>query len=119
MELESALAGERGYLLPLNISSLAYVASLLVKSGEGICYGLSGYNSKGSAQFVQVIDSNTIPADGAIPVTILTVPASSNFSLDYGTHGRVFRGGIVVCNSSTGATKTLGSADCWFDVQYL
>ncbi len=124
-ELEHVLAGERGYLLPLNVSSVAYVASLAVKAGEGVCYGLSGYNSKATAQFVQVHDATTLPADGAIPVTILYVPGLSNFSVDYGgavavpLRGRVFRQGIVVCNSSTGPTKTIGSADCWFDVQYV
>ena len=113
------VAGELGYLIPLNISSVVYVNALVAKSGEGVCYGFSGYNSKASAQFIQVFDANAVPADTAVPVTILSVPATANFSVDYGWRGRVFRAGIVVCNSSTGPTKTIGSADCWFDVQYV
>ena len=54
-----------------------------------------------------------------MPVTILSVPTVQNFSIDYGPYGRAFQVGIVVCNSSTAATKTVGSADCWLDVQYV
>ena len=117
--MASILAGERGDLLPVNARSVAYEASRVAKSGAGLCFGLSGYNSKVSAQFILVFDAQTVPADGAVPETIISVPAASNFSLDYGYHGRAFTQGIVVCNSSTGPTKTIGSADCWFDVQYV
>ncbi len=48
-----------------------------------------------------------------IPICTFAVPTLSNFSLDYPA-GLPFRNGIVVCNSTTGPTKTLGSADCYF-----
>lgn len=104
--------------LPVNKTGNAYVNALVVKSGSGTLWGFSGYNSNTAAQFVQVHDANSVPADGQIPKILLAVPPSSNFSVDFGQRGRAFSQGIVICNSSTGATKTIGSADCWFDVQY-
>lgn len=103
---------------PSNATTTAYAASLVVKASAGSLYMITGYNSKSSAQFIQVFDSATLPIDTSIPKITFIVPASSNFSLDLGTYGRAFTSGIVVCNSSTGPTKTIGSADCWFDVQY-
>lgn len=102
-----------------NATVAAYAASLLVKATGGTLYGLSGYNSKGSAQFIQVHDAAALPADTAVPTLIFTVPASSNFSFDLGLRGRAFVNGIVISNSSTGPTKTIGAADCWLDAQYL
>ena len=101
-----------------NSTSTAYVASQIILASSGHLFGVTGYNSKGSAQFIQLHDSATLPADTGVPVVVFYVPASSPFSLSFGEKGRHFAVGIVICNSSTGATKTLGSADCWFDAQY-
>lgn len=107
---------------PLNIHSNAYASSLVVKTGPGILYGLSIYSSRTSAQFIQIFDyanaATPVPADGAIPVAVYTIPASSNLTLDW-IPGRSFNSGIVVTNSSTGPTKTIGSADTYIDAQYL
>jgi len=112
------LGGEGEHLLPRNATTLKYSASLVAKSGAGILYGFSGYNS-GAAQFVQVFDSDTVPADTAVPVFVMTAAATANFWAAWVWPGRTFDRGIVICNSSTGPTKTIGSADCWFDVQFL
>lgn len=104
---------------PSNAATTAYAASLIVKSAAGTLVGLSGYNSKTSTQFLQIHDAAALPADAAVPKVVLAVPASSPFSLDFGPRGRAFASGIVICNSSTGPTKTIGSADLWLDAQYL
>lgn len=99
----------------------AYAASLLVKTDSGIVYGISGYNSAAASQFIQLHDAFSLgnAADGSIPITFFVVAAASNFSIDFGISGRSFSAGLLVCNSSTATTKTIGSADCWFDVRYV
>lgn len=101
-----------------NASTTVYATSLVVKATPGTLYGLTGYNSKTSSQFIQVHDAAALPADTAVPVFVMTVPAQSNFSVEWGMYGKAFTAGIVLSNSSTGPTKTIGSADCWFDCRY-
>lgn len=104
--------------VPTNATSSALEASRVVKNAAGTLYGLSGFNSKTSAQYIQLHDANALPGNGAAPVMVFQVPANAPFQLDYGNRGRAFANGIVVCNSSTLATKTIGSADIWVDAQY-
>ena len=99
-------------------TTTALAASLVVKAKAGTLYGLTGDNNKSSEQFIQIHDAASPPADPAVPKIVFRVPAAKSFSLDY-NEGREFQVGIVVSNSSTEATKTIGSADCWFDVQYI
>ncbi len=102
----------------LNSTSIIYETSRVVKTKPGTLFGFSGYNSKASAQFILVHDAYALPAAGAVPVIVISVAASSPFTFDVGTLGRTFKYGIVLSNSSTGPTQTIGSADCWFDIQY-
>ena len=102
-----------------NSTSTAYEASRVIKASAGTLYRITGYNSKTSTQFIMVSNTTAVPADAQTPVVLFAVPASSNFSLDYGDIGRYFSTGICVFNSSTSPTKTIGAADCFFDCQYL
>jgi hypothetical protein len=100
-----------------NTTVVALDDALIVKAAAGKLWGIQGHNS-GPAQYIQLHDSATVPADTAVPKVVLFVAEDGNFSLDFGRKGRSFASGIVVCNSSTPATKTIGSSDCWFDAQF-
>lgn len=101
----------------ISVKTSANAASLQVATTRKVLLGLIGYNAKTSDQFIQVFNSASTPADGAAPDFMLPVKASSGFTLDLGFHGIDCSAGIYICNSSTQQTKTIGSADCWFNAQ--
>ena len=96
------------------VASTAYATSLVAKASAGTLIAVFGYNSKASAQFIQIYNTTSLPADAAVPIATFTVPATSNFSLAIPISGLPMTTGITIGNSSTGPTKTVGSADCWF-----
>lgn len=91
------------------VSSTAYEASRVLKASAGNLVSLFGYNS-GAAGFIQLFDAATLPADGVAPVATFAVPGTANFSLDVAVLGLPFSAGIVAAFSTTGPTKTLGTA---------
>lgn len=95
----------------------AYAASLVVLDRPGRLIGLFGHNS-GAEQFIQIHDATSLPADTAVPAHIFKAAAGDNFYVALPGTGLPLENGIVVCNSSTGPTKTIGAADCWFTAVY-
>jgi hypothetical protein len=105
--------------LPLNSRSNVYENARLVKAGPGYLFGFTVYNSKGSGQFIQVHDSATLPAEGAVPEVVIDIATVVAKGVQWLPLGRSFLRGIYLVNSSTAPTKTIGSADCFFDAQYI
>jgi hypothetical protein len=92
-------------------------ASLVVHTSPALLIGFTV--SSVAAQFIQVFDALSLPADATVPTLSFAVAATNHLSVNYALAPRGFRSGIVICNSSTQHAKTIGSADCIFDVQYL
>lgn len=104
-------------LKPINRTVNAYVSNIVASTVPTTLLGLTVTNSAVTAQYIQLHNTQSLPADDEIPVLPIRVEALSSLGLDFGVYGREFTQGLVVCNSSTGPTKTIGAADCWFDVQ--
>lgn len=81
------------------------------------CFSITGFNTKATDQYILVFDLDAVPANGAVTPLILTAFAGLPFAFVW-EGGRLFANGITVCNSTTAATKTIGSADCTFDINY-
>ena len=94
------------------------VAASFVQTGLLRVYGWTVYSSLAASQWILMFDASSIPADSAVPIIAFPVSLQSQVSVYYGPMGRVFRRGIVLCNSTTDTTKTIGAANCLFDVQY-
>ena len=101
-----------------NVTVTALSSSLVVSDKPATLYGLSGINS-GVEQYIQIHDAVSLPADTSIPVIVFKVPAGENFSVGFDPKGRIFDNGVVLCNSTTLDTKTIGAANCWFDAQVI
>ena len=102
---------------PLNFN-VEVLRNAIVVPGRIVVYGFTVYNTKSSAQYLNVFDANTVPADNAVPLFSFALAANNGVGFGFTPRGRQFQTGLVLCNSSTDTLKTIGSADCFFDVQF-
>lgn len=112
-----AAGDQTAYLSPFNVSSPKYESSRVVAAGRARLLGVSVFSSNVASQWIQLHDASTLPADGAVPVWTQTIGGVGNLGFLW-IPGRIFEAGIVICNSTTGPTKTLGAADTFFDCQW-
>ena len=95
------------------------LANRLVVPGQAILYGFTACSTNAGSQFILLFDSATSPANGAVPLAFFPCSTNNLVQEYYGHVGRHCYQGITLCNSSTAATLTAGSADTLFDVQYI
>lgn len=94
-------------------------ASGVIKASAGKLYVVTVTNDNGAARWIQFYNTTSVPADTAVPVISVKLAAGAAMQLSWGALGRYFSTGICWANSTTGPTKTIGSADTEIDVQYL
>lgn len=100
---------------PQATTSGGLVASLIIKPGNRL-FHIVFTNTNASARYVQLFDATALPADATVPTVLLgSVASGVTATFDFGFWGRLFANGIIICNSSTAATKTIGSADSFID----
>lgn len=102
----------------LRANSAGLAASLIVKASKGYLIAVHLINTNVGARFLQVFDSATLPADTTVPLISISVPAGGTFLLNFAPFGLLMQNGIAVCNSTTAATKTLGSADSFISAAF-
>jgi hypothetical protein len=103
--------------VPTNFYPPRLAASIVVP-GHILVYGYEVYNSNGSTQYVLMFDASALPADAAVPILAQNAATKTLVGNSWTPQGREFLEGFVLCNSSTDTAKTIGAADCFFDVQY-
>lgn len=111
--------GGGGTVTTSNATSSALEGSHVVKASAGKLYRATVFNGGASGQYYQLHDAASLPADTAVPIEPIYVPANSAGSWDFAAQPRSFATGIVVTNSSTGAMLTHGGNDSLFDAQYV
>lgn len=96
-------------------NSVSYEASRAAKATSGTLFSVSIFNSAAVSQFYQLHNAASLPSNGAAPASIIKIPAGGSGGWDFGVRGRPFSTGIVISNSSTGPTLTVGAADSYYD----
>jgi hypothetical protein len=87
--------------------------TLNVKAGAGMVFSASCYNANASSRWLQLHNTATTPAGGAVPTVSILVPSGAQVIVGtdfFSNEGVGFTYGIAFAFSTTAATYTAGSA---------
>lgn len=99
------------------VANTAVSACYVVSAQAASVFSISGYVAQ--ASFIEVTNTTTIPADGAVtPLAVAYAASAGSFSIDYGALPARFTTGVTVCASTTGPfTKTATGATNYFSAR--
>lgn len=106
------------YATASNSVSTAEENDRVVSSVPATLFGVSMTNENASTRYLQIHNTASAAAEGAVPIASIRVGTGETQSIDYGLRGREMTVGIYVCSSTTQNTKTLAADDHLFDAQY-
>lgn len=109
-------AGDRRYPAAAN-SANALAANAVVATGPGWLYDIAGYNN--AEPYLHIHDAASQPANGTVPLLIIPITAATPQWFEKQFPGGLrFYTGLVICNSSTEETTTIGGATTQFVCNY-
>ena len=106
---------------PLSANPRVLANFVAVKSGAGLLFGFSVYNSAAFGQNVQFFDATTVAAltsGTTVPWINWPIQARQTIVISFTKPWRACTQGIVLANSTTDTVWTQGANNCVFDVQY-
>lgn len=101
-----------------NYSALA-AASGVIKVSAGKLLKVTLTNDNAAARYLQFFNLTAVPADATVPLFAVKLNIGETIELHWEPFGKYFTTGICWCNSTTGATKTIGTADSYVEATYL
>jgi hypothetical protein len=90
-------------------TSDAAIAGAIVRDVPCVLAGFIATNANAATRFIQVHDSKTVPADGAVPLMSFKIAAGEQYVLS--EVPLPLSNGLYICLSTTQNTKTLAGAD--------
>lgn len=93
--------------------NLGAAATANVKASPGNVYSIYCRNINAAVRYIQLHDTATTPAPGAVPLYTFLIPASGSVVIDaafFGEMGASFASGIAFAFSTTETTYTAGTA---------
>jgi hypothetical protein len=111
----AGVAKGQEYIAP--IVSTSAEASKIIKQFPSSLYSVTVLDTVD--EYIMVIDSTTVPANGTVKLLLPPIHVSANVTTMVTLNVPIrASNGIVVCNSSTGTlTKTIGGNTCIYSVQ--
>lgn len=103
------------------VVSTALEASHIIKASAGKLVSVSIDNTGASTQYYLLMNSATVPADGAVVLLYPPIPVASNTitRIDFPTPLTATTG-IVICNGPNNSfTKAIGAADSIYQAQVI
>lgn len=101
-------------------NSSALESSRVVKASSGTLFTITSYNTSAGSRWLQFFDAAALPANGAVPLMTVEVPAGTTGSFDFGSKGLPFTSGLVAALSSTDDALTVAvAADGLFLATYV
>ena len=91
----------------LVVTSGATLTNEVIYPYPCIVHAIHVAHSGGSAAWVQIHNSATAPADGAVPLVSHSVAANSDADIEGQGYPYYFDEGVYICESTTIPTKTL------------
>lgn len=110
--IEKLLAGVSTYS-PSVFTNFGANATLNVKASAGNVYAIDCQNTNAAIRYIQLHNTTTTPAGGAVPLLSFAIPASSSRTITHDTlvaGGANFSTGIAFAFSTTLGTYTAGTA---------